>query len=183
MPDSCKTLYDSIGTCFGTIWLYQTLETVFSTSEFQLWVWQFVLKASLCVQESLRRPFGSWILASGSWILDSGLWTVNCEFSIMNYELWIMNYELWIVNCELWLMIMIYDDDWWLWLMIMIDDYDLWLMIMISQHSSLCFLAKPPAGSFRKKHVLFDIFTEHKNCKNRLFLWFCVPLIFVFHEN
>ena len=38
MPDGCKTSYESIGTCFGTIWLYQTLGAWIPTSKFQLWV-------------------------------------------------------------------------------------------------------------------------------------------------
>ena len=59
---------------------------------------------------------------------------------------------------------------------------DYWLSTNISQHSSLCFLAKPPAGSFRKKHFLL-FFTKHENCKNWFFEWFCVPIIFVFHYN
>ena len=75
MPDGCKTPCESIGTCFETIWLYQTLETHFSTSKFQLWVRQLVLKTSLFVQESLRRPFDSWEL------------TIDYRLSIIDYRL------------------------------------------------------------------------------------------------
>ena len=89
MPDGCKTSYESIGTCFETICLYQTLETPFPTSKFQLWVRELVLKTSLCVQESLRRPLNLGFLLPdlGFLLLDLGSW-------ILDYELWILNHEL-----------------------------------------------------------------------------------------
>ena len=103
MPDGCWRPPKRIGTCFGTIWLHQTLESRESTSKFQLWVREFVLANFPCVQESLRRSLGFWILASGSWVLDLGSWILDCELWIVNYELWIVNYELWIMNCGVWI--------------------------------------------------------------------------------
>ena len=108
MPDGCKTPCESIGTCYETIQLYQTSETHCSTSKFQLWVRQLVLKTCLCVQESLRSPLDLGFLLPdlgflppdlGSWILDYELWIVNYEFSILNYELWlmIMIYDVWVM--------------------------------------------------------------------------------------
>ena len=112
MLDGCKTPCGSIGTCFETIWLYQTSETHFFTPKFQLWVRQLVLKTSLCVQESLRSPLDLGFLLPdlgfllpdlGSWILDYELWIMNYELWILNYEVWIVNYELRIVNSQLWI--------------------------------------------------------------------------------
>ena len=52
-------------------WDHLTLPSIgVSIFELQISIRQLVLKISLFVQESLRRPFGFWILASGSWILD-----------------------------------------------------------------------------------------------------------------
>ena len=71
MPDGCKTPYESIGTCFETIWVYQTLETHFFNTKFQLWVQQLVLETSLFVQASLRRPW------------DLGISAIDYRFSII----------------------------------------------------------------------------------------------------
>ena len=106
--------------------------------------------------------FGSWILASGSRILDSGSW-------IFDFGLWIVNSQLWIMNCELWLMIMI-------------DDYDYRLSTNIRR---CVFRQSLRRVKFSKTtHLLFlKLFTKDENCENSFFLWFCVPLIIVFHEN
>ena len=82
MPDACKTSYESIGTCFQTIRLYQTSECHFSTSKFQLWVGRFVLKSYLCVQESLSSP-----LDLGFLLPDLGFLLPDLGSSILDYEL------------------------------------------------------------------------------------------------
>ena len=118
------------------------------------------------------------------WILESCFRILESCFRILDLALWIVNSQLWIMNYDWWLWLMIMIDDYGLWLWLMIMNYDWWLWLWLWSPNTLrLVVAKPPAGSFRKKHLFsfWNFLQNTETAKTVFFCDFCVPLIFVFH--